>query len=353
MKHPKILAAATALPARRYRQAEIRDACAEAFPELLAVPARLSIFENAGVEERYLAEPIAYYFDGKSFEARNDNYLRRALELSKSALSACLARAGKSPEALDHLLSVTTTGLATPSLETRLAREIPSSPSLQRTPLFGSGCAGGAVGLARASELLRGRPEGFAAVVSAELCSLCFDPEDPSLLKIVSAALFGDGAAAVLLAGADAAVERPLAEVVASGSFLIPDTLDVMGWRFADRGMKLLLSPDAPRVVEDNARRALEPFLQSNGVSLEDIDLFLIHPGSLRIIEAFERALGLSARDTLPSRESLRRYGNLSSASILFILEEALGRRRDQGALALLAAMGPGFSCEMSLLRFL
>ena len=354
MKQPKILAAATALPARRYTQQEILEACAVAFPDLMRGPAHRGIFENAGVAERYLAEPLPFYLESNGFETRNNAYLRHALALSRAALRSCAERAGLSLDALSHLVSVTTTGLATPSLEARLAQEMSLPRSMARTPIFGAGCAGGAVGLARAAEFLRGRPEGVAAVLSAELCSLCFDPAEPTLLKIVSAALFGDGAATVLLAGPDAEVGRPIAEVVASASFLIPDSLHVMGWDFTERGMRLLLSPDAMRVVEENARQAVEPFLKSQGLGLQDVDLFLLHPGSLKIIESFERALGLSCEDTRLSRDSLRRFGNLSSASVLFILEEALRLRRPQaGSHALLTAMGPGFSCEMSLLRFL
>jgi alkylresorcinol/alkylpyrone synthase len=354
MKQPKILAAATALPARRYTQQEILEACAEAFPDLMRRPAHRDIFENAGVFERYLAEPLPFYLEGHDFETRNNAHIRHALALARAALRSCADRAGRSLDVLSHLLSVTTTGLATPSIEARLAQEMSLPRAMERTPIFGAGCAGGAVGLARAAAFLRGRPEAVAAVLSAELCSLCFDPAEPTLLKIVSAALFGDGAAAVLLAGPDAEAGQPVAEILASASFLIPDSLHVMGWDFTERGMRLLLSPDAPRIVEQSARQAVEPFLKSQGLGLRDVDLFLLHPGSLKILESFEKALGLSPEHTRLSRDSLRRYGNISSASVLFILEEALRTRRPKaGSTALLAAMGPGFSCEMSLLRLL
>jgi alkylresorcinol/alkylpyrone synthase len=226
---------------------------------------------------------------------------------------------------------------------------------VKRTPIFGVGCAGGAVGLARAEDYLRGHPEETVLLLSVELCSLTFLPRDDSMIQLVGASLFGDGAAAVLLAGdkADHGAAHPV-EILGSESLLLPDSLHVMGWDFTDEGMKLVLSREAPALIERHVKGAVDSFLEKHRKTARDIDYFLLHPGSLKIIEAFERALNLTSHDTRFTRRFLENYGNLSSASVLFILHDTLKTERPRpGSCGLLATMGPGFACEMLLLRFL
>jgi alkylresorcinol/alkylpyrone synthase len=350
---PRILSVGTAVPPHRFSQEEIQESCGEDFAEAFE-RGRGSLFANSGVAHRHLVERRPYYFRRESFEARNRAYFEHAMALSTSALASCLDRAGMTHRDVDHIVSVTTTGLLTPSLEAHLAQALPFRRTVKRTPLFGAGCAGGAVALARAQEYLRGHPSETAVVLSTELCSLTFLPSEGTMTQLVAAALFGDGAAAVLLCGDEhPAAGRAKVEVLDSGSALIPDSLDIMGWDFGAHGMRLVLSPRAPELIEQECRAAVEPFLRKAGLELSVVGSFLLHPGSVRILDALERALGLSPLDTDLSRVFLSRYGNLSSASVLFILGAALEAGPPARPHALLAALGPGFACELTLLRWL
>lgn len=346
-----VLAVGTALPERVYAQAEVRRHCEAA---LAGTPAgrRTEIFARAGVESRALVEAPEYYFADHSFARRNDDFSRHAEALAARALESALEQAGVGIGELSHLFSVTTTGLLTPSLDARLAQALPFRRGLKRTPLFGVGCAGGAVALSRAYEYLRGHPAETVAVLSVELCSLTFLPKDGTMTQLVAAALFGDGAACAVLCGPDApAAGRARLSVVDNESTLIPGSLYVMGWEFGADGMRLVLSSDAPAVVEEHLPAALAPLLARRGVKAEELRDLVLHPGSARILDACERALGRPAGAAALSREFLRRHGNLSSASVLFILREALAREQEPGAWGLLAALGPGFACESLLLR--
>ncbi|MDP3543925.1 MAG: 3-oxoacyl-[acyl-carrier-protein] synthase III C-terminal domain-containing protein [Elusimicrobiota bacterium] len=349
---PNILSAATAVPAHRYDQEAVRQACRTAFGPLLESPGREAIFDHAGVRSRALVEPIERYLSPRPFEEKNAAYFTHARELSERALRSALEKSGLDFPDIGHIISVTTTGLLTPSLEAHLAQALPFPRGVKRTPLFGSGCAGGAVALARAADFLLGRPEEAVLVLSVELCSLTFMPQEQETTQIVAAALFGDGASAVVLAG-DRHRSRSRAEIVDSASELLPDSLDVMGWDFTDQGMRLVLSPRAVTLVEDGFAAAVEPFLARHGLKTGDIEHFLLHPGSAKILDACERSLGIDARKTWLSREFLAANGNLSSSSLLFILEDAFVKARPRsGSHGLMAAFGPGFSCELLLLRF-
>ena len=348
----ELLALGTALPEHEFSQAQIAALCGERMPEAMAAESRRGLFERAGVARRRLVESADYYFAGQTFTRRNDDYLRHALPLAETAIARALEDAGLTHADISHFFSVTTTGLLTPSLEARLAQRLPFPRRVKRTPLFGVGCAGGAVALARAYEYLRGHPEQTALVLSTELCSLSFLPGDGTATQLVAAALFADGAAAAVLrgekAGAAASGRKSRARLLAAESLLFDDSLDVMGWDFGEAGMRLVLSPSAPRVVESEVRGAVEPFLRRHGASLADLSLFVLHPGSSRILDACERALALPAGATDHSRRFLASHGNLSSASVLFILQEAL-KGAPPGRLGLLASLGPGFACEMLL----
>ncbi len=346
---PKILSAATAVPAHRYGQDEIRETCRALFGPLMTRAGRAGLFDRAGVAARHLVEPTSYYLEERSFERKNKDYFKHARRLSEQAIREALKKAGLGFKDVDHVVSVTTTGLMTPSLEAHLAQELPFRPDLKRSPLFGSGCAGGAVSLARAADYLQGHPKEVVLVLSVELCSLTFLPQERTMTQLVAAALFGDGASAAVLAG-DEHPASARARVLDCRSLLLPDSLDVMGWDFSDAGMKLILSPRAPELIERHFREAAESFLRRRGLALADMKSYLLHPGSAKILDAAERALGIGPEQTRPSREFLANYGNLSSSCLLFILEDAL-ERRPSGP-ALMAAFGPGFACELLLLEF-
>lgn len=296
-----------------------------------------------------MVEEPGYYLAKPPFEVRNKDYLRHALKLGGRAARGALARAGLGCEDVGHLFSVTTTGLLTPSLEARLAGELPFPRTVRRTPIFGAGCAGGAVALARADDVLKGRPGETALVLSVELCSLTLHPRDASVRQWIAAALFGDGAAAVVLRGGE---EGPGVRIVGSGSVLWPEAAGAMGWDFTADGMRLVLSTEVPRLAEREFGPAVEAFLAGHGLTLGGIRSFLLHPGSAKVLDACEKALGLGRRETARSRRLLERRGNLSSASVLVLLAEALEDPPPAGSFALLASPGPGFALEMVLLQF-
>ncbi|MBI3548868.1 MAG: type III polyketide synthase [Elusimicrobia bacterium] len=347
----RILSAATALPGHRFSQAEIEEECRHYFPKLMADGGQ-AILEHAGVAERRLVESKEYYRSDPTFEKKNRDYLRHALGLAEACIRDALGRAGKEFGDIGHIVSVTTTGLLTPSLEAHLAQALPFSRSVKRTPLFGIGCAGGVVGLARAAEVLAADPRGTSLLLSVELCSLTFAPNEDSMTQLVAAALFGDGAAAVVLEGGGATPgSSPV--VVGAESLLLPHSLGVMGWDFTDAGMRLVLSPEAPRVIADGIGPAVDGFLSKSKVRRDQVSRWLFHPGSLKIIEAFRRALRLSADEVSWSKRFLSEHGNISSASILFILADLLAAERPpSGTFGVVGAMGPGFACELVLIRF-
>lgn len=344
----RIVSVATAVPKHRHTQEEVLKGFQPHFGALLERESRKAIFSAAGVKSRHSAEPLAHYFGDSFPSTRNEDYRRHALALARECLQACLDKAAVPARRIRHIFAVTTTGLLTPSLEALLVPSMGFDPGIKRTPIFGCGCAGGAVALARAAEYLKGHADELALVLSVELCSLTFEREDRGMTQLVAAALFGDGASACLLAGGAAGFGGP--EILGSASELFPDSFDAMGWDFS-RGMRLVLSPRVPALIEAGLRPAVSRFLRDSGAALADVTSFILHPGSLRIIEACERALGIGSRETALTRDFLESHGNLSSASILFVLQSTLAQRPAPSGLALLAAMGPGFSAEMSLLR--
>lgn len=348
---PRIVSISTAVPPYRYSQTELKHHYARLHREHAETLAALSIFDHAGVEYRHLSFPVEYYLAGPSYEQRNNDFIRRALQLSEQAIRSCLRQADVAPEHVSQIISVTTTGLATPSLEAMLVERIPLSRQVQRTPLFGVGCAGGAVGLARASQLLCSSPKDFAILLSVELCAQTFIATDQSKLGVVAASLFGDGAAAALLAGDSCQRDGPLC--VGSQSVLFSNSHDIMGWRFTGDGMQLVLSPRLPALVKRTMPPVIHEFLSTHGLSLTDIRFWIFHPGSRKVLDAYEESLELHPHHLHWSRHFLSRYANLSSASVLFILHDVMRHGRPQrGDYGLVVAVGPGFSAELILLQW-
>lgn len=331
-----------AVPPRVVPQVEAKRAAADIFPGMEGL---LSMFDRAGVERRHFCHDLEYYGRPAGLGARNDDYVADAVELGARACEA--AGVAAAPNEIDHLIFVTTTGLATPSIDARLAHRLGFRRDVSRTPIFGVGCAGGVVGLARGFELLRGGAAGRrAVVVSVELCGQTFDPTDRSKTNLVAAAIFGEGAAAVVL---EAVGERGTGpRLAAAESLLWPDSLDVMGWDFRDTGPRLVLSKRIPALIRSGAGASVAAFLGKHGLGLGDVRHWMVHPGGPRVLAAFGEALGLGGDELAASRRLLRDYGNLSSASVLFILADVLPQIRP-GEAAVALAVGPGFSLEQAL----
>jgi len=337
----RIASTAVALPEFRVSQKDAREACAKHFqghPRLLAL---LEVFDHSGVGDRFLSFPVPYYFEDRPFSKRNADYVEQAVRLGARAVREALDRARIRPQDVDQFYFTTTTGLATPSVDAILATELGFRRDCQRNPLFGIGCAGGAAMLGRAAQALHGR----AVLLSVELCAQTFRPTDSSPVNLVGAALFGDGAAAAVIDGGD---EGP--QIAAWDSELFEGTRDAMGWDFADDGFRLVLSKSVPGIVVEKVAPALRAMLDAWGVGIPDVRHWALHPGGAKVLEAWERAFGI---DVTPSRASLRRVGNLSSAAVLFILDDILKSGSPKpGDRGVVAAVGPGFALEAALLRW-
>lgn len=312
-----------------------------------------ALHRNVQVRGRHLALPIDDYLPLERFSQRNDAWIRVAQDLGEEAVRRALDAAQLSPQEVHHVFFVTVTGIATPSIEARLVNRLGMRSDIKRTPIFGLGCVAGAAGLARASDYLRAFPEHNAVLLSVELCSLTLQREDLSIPNIIASGLFGDGAAAVVLCGADVKPTQPAPRVVATRSVFYPDTERIMGWDVVDSGFKVVLSSKVPELVKANIRGDVEAFLAGHGLGLGDLRHVVAHTGGPKVLEAFEEALELPKNALARSWRSLEEVGNLSSASVLFVLEDLLrsGEARE-GDFGLLMAMGPGFCSELVLLRW-
>jgi alkylresorcinol/alkylpyrone synthase len=299
---------------------------------------------------RHLALPLAEYAALESFAARNAAWTRAAVEVGADAVKKALLAADVAPAQVDHLFFVTVTGIATPSIDARLVERLGLRSDLKRVPIFGLGCVAGAGGLSRANDVLRGAPGETAVLLAVELCSLTLQRDDLSIPNIIASGLFGDGAAAVVLDGG-ARGRGP--RIVATRSVFYPGTERVMGWDIVDSGFKVVLSPKVPDLVRSELRGNVDEFLRSFGLRRADIAHFVCHSGGPRVLEAFEEALEVPRARLQLSWDSLQTAGNLSSASVLFVLRDLLdsgaARPGDKG---LLLAMGPGFCSELVLLEW-
>lgn len=345
---PRIAAAATAFPPHYYEQDRLFAALREHWQDQVFHMDRLEQFHRRmQVGGRHLALPIEDYPKLRGFGAHNEAWIGAAVDLGDRVLQDLLRKAGLGADEVSAIVSTTVTGIAVPSLDARLMNRLPFRRDLKRMPLFGLGCLGGAAGVARTADYLKGHPAEAAVLLAVELCSLTLQKEDFSPANLLSSGLFGDGAAAVLLLGD----EHPKAagpRVVDSRSVFFPQTERTMGWDLTDGGFQVVLGPEVP----DFARRELPPavhgFLREHGLEPRDIAAWIAHPGGPRVMDAMEEGLGLPPEALRLSRRSLERVGNVSSASVLFVLEEALGEAR--GGWGVLLAMGPAFCAELVLL---
>jgi alkylresorcinol/alkylpyrone synthase len=354
---PTLLALSTAVPSFVLHQADVVDRASILFDGRRSDIERLMpVFENAGIMTRYSCVPLEWYERDHGWAERNQLYIENALDLLERAACRCLDRAGLRAGDVDAIVTVSTTGIATPSLDARLMERLALRRDVTRLPIFGLGCAGGVLGLARAAALARGLPGARVLVLVVELCALTFRKVDQSKSNIIAAALFGDGAAAVLLGPAppDSRGATTGLAIEAFGEHTWPDSLDVMGWHVEDDGLGVLFSRDIPSLVRTEFRPALDRFLAAAGQSLDDIDAFACHPGGMKVIAALEGAFGLPGGAMHEARDILAAYGNMSAATVLFVLERLLRSARDAGPAprrVLMSALGPGFTAAFLTMR--
>jgi alkylresorcinol/alkylpyrone synthase len=347
-----IAATSTAFPPHYYTQREVVDALLAFWggdPKTAAALERLHM--RTGVDGRYFSRRLEEYAALDTWGKTNNVWIETAVDLGERALDCALKQARLERAQIDALFFVSVTGVASPSVDARLVNRMGLSPQIQRNPIFGLGCVAGAAGLARAADYVRAYPDRVAALLSVELCSLTWQREDRSVANLISSGLFGDGAAAVLVAGEK--VPRRGPRIVATHRVFYPETEEVMGWDISERGFRIVLSPDVPKVVTENLGRDVDRFLGAQRLSRKDIGTWIMHTGGPKVLEATGESLGLPREALEVSWEALRRVGNLSSASVLVVLDEVMKHRRPApGARSVLAAMGPGFCAEMLLLEW-
>jgi alkylresorcinol/alkylpyrone synthase len=347
-----ILATATAFPELYVTQREFLDVLLPYWgtdPKLASIIERLHL--RTGVDGRYFARSLTDYLALDTFGKTNDVWIDTALDLGQRAIECALKQAGLHADQLAAIFFVSVTGVASPSIDARLVNRMSLSPHIRRTTIFGLGCVAGAAGLSRAADYVRAYPDQVVVLLSVELCSLTWQRDDKSVANLISVGLFGDGAAAVLVAGDK--VPRRGPRIIASDRVFYPDTEEVMGWSISEKGFNIVLSPDVPKVILENLGRNVDDFLAPHHLTRADIGSWIMHTGGRKVLEATQQALGLSREDVEVSWEALRRVGNLSSASVLVVLDEIMKHRLPApGTKSVLAAMGPGFNAEMLLLEW-
>ncbi len=351
----QIAAVASALPPRYYTQQQVFDELSKHWSAELESPALLQRFHHrVGVDGRYFALPLEEYAEMHRWGQFNSAWLRVAEELGEEAINTALERAGLTKEHIGALLTVTVTGVVSPSLDAHLCNRMGLPAAVRRTPIFGLGCVAGAAGIAQATDYVKAYPGKIAVLLSVELCSLTWQRRDLSIANMIATGLFGDGAAAVIVAGDQVALPKPpCVAVLATAQSFYPNTEEAMGWDIGEEGFRIVLSPEVPAIIRKHLPEDLDGFLQANNLKREDITSWVLHTGGPKVLEAMADAAGVTREECQLSWDSLRKVGNLSSASVLFVLEDTIrDRRPPAGSYGILAAMGPGFCSQLVLLRW-
>jgi alkylresorcinol/alkylpyrone synthase len=344
MPEPHLLALATVLPCHRYTQNDVRDAAGLLFDRDSADLQRLlPVFDNAGIAARHSCMPLEWYMKPHGWTERSRLFRGHAVDLLIRATLACLERAGLGTGDIDAVVAVSTTGVATPSLDALIIERLNLPRGARRLPIFGLGCAGGVIGLSRAIDLARAYPGTRVLYLVVELCALTFRHGDNTKSNVVAAALFGDGAAAALIS-----TEGEGPRFGAAGEHTFPDSLEVMGWRVKEDGLGVLFSRDIPALVRSEYKPLLESFLERLGLARSDLAGTICHPGGAKVLDALEESFELAPGAMTSAREVLRDCGNMSAATVLFVLERTLARR--QPGRYLMSALGPGFSAGFQMI---
>lgn len=359
----QILSVGTCTPPYRITQNEAlefaRNLFSDSFPNIDRL---LNVFHNGQIESRYFSVPLDWFKTRHSLQEKNDLYIKFAVEFGIESIRQCLRNSSFLREPIDDkeidaIFFISTTGFSTPSIEAKIMNERSFSPHTKRIPIWGLGCAGGAAGLSRAHEYCLAYPDANVLVVAEELCSLTFQPGDLSKSNLIGTSLFADGAACALLVGDESSLIersnltfRPV--VRGTQSTLMPDSEEVMGWDIKDEGLYVIFSKSIPKIIEDWLKPNVEEFLKRHGLETERISHFVAHPGGRKVLEAYEKSLSFPQAMTDLSRDILRKFGNMSSPTVLYVLKEHMKKQIPDGDYGLAASLGPGFSSEMLLLQW-
>lgn len=346
---PRLLSIATALPPHRFEQAETLIVARSVFAHRLRDFDRLApVFANTGIRTRHAACPLDWYLEPHGWAERAAVFERVALNLLEEAAAKALSTAGLRPADVDAIVCATTTGIATPSLEALLLDRMGFRPDTVRLPVFGLGCAGGALGLARAGMMARAMPGRTVLFLVVELCTLSHRPEEATATNVVASALFADGAAAALLRTSGADDDTPAPRFVDSAEHTWPGTRRIMGWRIEDEGFGVVFSQDIPRLIRERLPPVIDGFLTGRGMSRADLAGVICHTGGAKVLQALTEVLDPAIAGMDDSWAVLGDCGNMSAASVMFVLD----RRMRCGATGphLMLALGPGFTAGLTLL---
>jgi alkylresorcinol/alkylpyrone synthase len=345
-----IAAAATAVPPHILTREDVKTYMRQVFEVgERRLDAMMAVIDNAQVHKRHSIFPIEYIVEPRPLAQKSRDYQEHAVRLGQRAAEACLAEAGMTPIDIDMIITVSCTGFMIPSLDAHLINLMGFRPDVRRMPLTELGCAAGAMALARASEFVRAFPEKTVLVLSVELATLTFQRGDLSQANLISCVLFGDGAAAAVVTGRPARGPR----ILDADTYTFPQSLDAMGFDLRETGFHIVLSKDVPQMIREKIRSVVDCFLARSGLTRPAIAAFILHPGGQKLLSYVEEQLGLCPSDTQFSWDVLSQYGNLSSATILFVLHEWLTKKTmKSGDYGLAAAFGPGFSAEVLLLQW-
>lgn len=351
LTHPRLVDVVSAPPEHVVPQAVAAAFARQTFAGRLPQLERLMpIFEHAAIETRRTCQPLDWYQRDHSLAETSAAYLEAATTLCARAARALLERQGLAPDAIDRVIYVNTTGLATPSIDARLINLLGLRANVRRTPIWGLGCAGGVAGLSHAYQHVVGHPRERVLLCCAELCSLTLLREDATTSNVVATALFADGAGAALISGAETG-DRGY-ELIDSRSTLYPDSLHVMGWNVVSHGLQVVFDRRIPQIVARHACAELDAFLGAHALTRADVTEYLFHPGGPKVLAAYAAAYGVALERFAWSRAILREFGNMSSVTVLYVLERYLrSQPPGRGGVAVLSALGPGFSSESLLMR--
>ena len=348
---PQILGAAHAFPTHHVSQQQARQAVSSIFAGKIPELERLmTIFDNSRITQRQLVMSLDWYLQPRSLEERNQIFVEQGMSLLREASEKVLRSSDTDVSHVAHVIYVNSTGHATPSLDARLINELNFSVQTSRLPIWGLGCAGGAAGLSRAWDYCLAHPRAKVLLTALECCSLTLVVQDLSKKNLVGTSLFSDGAAGVLVAGDEAGGHGP--EIVATRSQLFPDSYDIMGWKFSNQGMELMLSPRLPLLIKKELPGIVDRFLSDYGLNRDALQHYIAHPGGAKVLDAVRDALDLRVEDLHLSEELLNQQGNISSVSVLVVLENWLRSKAPSShGYGLLFAFGPGFSAELVLIK--
>lgn len=357
---PKILSVSTFKPPHEVKQEQAVELTRGLFSEKFNdIERLLRVFQNGDINTRNVCMPLDWYGNAHDFEERNNLYITHAVDFGVQAVLSCLQGKGMldTPielSAIDAFFFISSSGFSTPSIDARIMNKLPFRDDTKRVPIWGLGCAGGAVGISRAYEYCLAYPDANVLVLSVELCSLTFQKDDYSKSNLVGTSLFSDGVACALVAGDKSTVKvhKAMPKVFATTSKLMPDSEDVMGWDVKNSGLHVVFSKSIPSIITKWLGPFVHEFLENHGLTKDDITHFVAHPGGKKVLEAYEAALGFDDTKTEISRAILRENGNMSSPTILYVLQRFMETEPVAGEYGLMAALGPGFCGELLLLKW-